>query len=241
MTGIFDELKEANNGLELSNEVKDKFLTEIDTPKNQEGYSLDAFEQPISFNGIRQLKKPYTKLKLNKYQQQEIIACQNDFYYFRRNYCKIVSKKGISRPEPRDYQKRLEAELITGDDVLAFWPRQSGKCSEKSTFININKGDIYMKLTVESVHNIEKIEKYSKNIKKQERNFMTVEKMLSNKSFKDVKLTKIQEEKITELFEVVNNLSFPYKASWIKKFIIDNIEDNYILRIITLLEHKDKI
>jgi len=235
--GIFDELREANGGIEISNDLKDKFLEQIDTEKNQEGYYLDAFGERISFNGIRQLKKPYTKLNLNHRQQQEILACHQDYFYFRRNYCKILTKSGIGRPEPREYQKRLENELVEGDDVVAFFPRQSGKCHTKDTYININKGDIYMKLTAETIHHIDKIEKYSKNKKKQDRYFMTVEKMLNNKIFKEIKITKIQEEKITELFEVVNNLSFPYKAEWVYKFIKGGLEDNFILRTIRLLEY----
>jgi len=238
IVGLFDELKKVENK-ELSNELKDKLLKEIDTEQNQEGYYLDAFDNPISFNGIRQLKKPYTKLNLNEFQQQEIKTCHFNYYYFRKNYCKIVTKNGVNRPEPRNYQRRLEDSLITGEDVIAFWPRQSGKCSHKDTYININKGDIYMTLTAETVHNITKIEKYSKNKKKQDKYFMTVEKMLNNKIFKDIKITKIQEEKITELFEVVNNLSFSYKAEWIYKFIKGGLEDNYILRIIRLLEYNE--
>jgi hypothetical protein len=167
MTGIFDELREANGGKEISNELKDKFIKDIDTPMNQEGYYLDAFEGPISFNGIRQLKRPYTKLKLNQYQQKEILACQNDYYYFRRNYCKILTKSGIGRPEPRNYQERLEDELVVGDDVIAFFPRQSGKTVTIATYLlwraltseNINIGIAanVMSLATEVLDKIKKI------------------------------------------------------------------------------------
>jgi hypothetical protein len=133
--GIFDELREQNNGEELSDNLKDKFLDQINIEKNQEGYYLDAFGERISFNGIRQLKKPYTKLNLNQRQQNEIIACQEDYFYFRRNYCKILTKSGIGRPEPRQYQERLENELVEGDDVVAFFPRQ---CISSDTNIVIN-------------------------------------------------------------------------------------------------------
>jgi len=133
VVGIFDELREANGGTEISDTLKDKFLAQIDTPKNQEGYYLDAYGERISFNGIRQLKKPYTKLNLNNRQQREILACHQDYFYFRRNYCKILTKSGIGRPEPREYQVRLENELVEGDDVLAFFPRQ---CIHKDTIIN---------------------------------------------------------------------------------------------------------
>jgi len=167
MTGIFDELKKANNNLEIDDLTKDKLLSQIDTPKNQEGFYLDAFENVISFNGIRQLKKPHTKLKLNKYQQQEILACHNDYFYFRRNYCKILTKSGIGRPEPRGYQKRLENDLVQGDDVIAFFPRQSGKTVTIATYLlwraltseNINIGIAanVMSLATEVLDKIKKI------------------------------------------------------------------------------------
>jgi hypothetical protein len=167
MTGIFDELKEANNDIELDDLTKDEFLSQIDTPKNQEGFYLDAFEGTISFNGIRQLKRPYTKLKINKYQQQEILACHNDYFYFRKNYCKILTKSGIGRPEPRDYQERLEMDLVDGDDVIAFFPRQSGKTVTIATFLlwraltaqNINIGIAanVMSLATEVLDKIKKI------------------------------------------------------------------------------------
>jgi hypothetical protein len=167
MKGIFDELREANNNEEIGNELKNTYLDSIDTPKNPEGYYIDAFDSPISFNGIRTLKREHTKLSLSQQQMTEIIACHKDYYYFRRNYCKIVTKKGINRPEPRDYQKRLEDALVTGDDVLAFWPRQSGKSVTISTYLlwkaittpNINIGIAanVQKLAAEVLDKIKKI------------------------------------------------------------------------------------
>lgn len=167
MGGIFDDFKKANGGVEIDNDLKDKFLKDIDTPTNQEGYYLDAFGGPISFNGIRQLKRPYTKMKLTQYQQQEIKACQEDYYYFRRNYCKILTKSGIGRPEPRGYQERLEDELVDGDDVIAFFPRQSGKTVTIATYLlwraltseNINIGIAanVMSLATEVLDKIKKI------------------------------------------------------------------------------------
>jgi len=136
LTGLFDDLKEANNGEPLFDELKDKLLQKIDTPKNQEGYYLDAFDNPISFSGIRQLKRAYTQMKYTNEQKREIAKCQNDYFYFRENYCKIVTKNGIGRPEPRDYQLRLERALVTGDDIIAFWPRQ---CVSENTILEITE------------------------------------------------------------------------------------------------------
>jgi len=135
IVGIFDELKIQNNDEEIDDRLKDRFLEQIDTDKNQEGYYLDAFGERISFNGIRQLKKPYTKLNINQRQQNEILTCHQDYFYFRKNYCKILTKSGIGRPEPRNYQERLERELVIGDDVVAFFPRQSGKTVTIATYL----------------------------------------------------------------------------------------------------------
>ena len=135
--GIFDELYYENNNEEISSDLKDIVLENMDSPKDQEGYYLDGFGDRVSFNGIRQLKRPYTKMTLSEAQQKEIIACHNDYFYFRKNYCKILTKSGIGRPDARDYQKRLEDDLTSGEDTIAFFPRQSGKCVEKDTLITI--------------------------------------------------------------------------------------------------------
>lgn len=135
VVGIFDELKAENNNEELPEVLKDKLLNNLDIEKNQEGFYLDAFGERISFNGIRQLKKPYTKLNLTNRHQNEIIACHEDYFYFRRNYCKILTKSGIGRPEPRNYQERLENDLVTGEDTIAFFPRQSGKTVTIATYL----------------------------------------------------------------------------------------------------------
>ena len=123
--GIFDKLK--NDGEILNDKEKDYLLLQIDTPKNREGYYVDAFDSNISFKGIKLLKSSNTVMSITEYQQQEIRAIKESFYYFRENYCKIITKNGIGRPQPRNYQKRLEDTLITGEDTLAFFPRQSGK------------------------------------------------------------------------------------------------------------------
>jgi len=135
MEGIFNKLKEHNKDVVLSDEEKNKVLSVIDIEKNKEGLYVDAFGMPISHNGLRDLKKEKTQINLSETLINEIKTSYLDYYYFRENYCKIVTKKGIKRPEPRPYQKRLEDDLVTGEDVLAFWPRQSGKSVTISTYL----------------------------------------------------------------------------------------------------------
>jgi len=214
--GIFDELKEANGNVELTDDLKDKFLEQIDIEKNQEGYYLDAFGERISFNGIRQLKKPYTKLNINQRQQQEILACHQDYFYFRRNYCKILTKSGIGRPEPREYQVRLEKELVEGDDVLAFFPRQ---CIHEDTIINKENNktikDLYNKYSYRSTFIeddlfIDTIEILDKN----EFVYNTKEK---------VKINYLHKTKKLPLYEIILENGLSLKGS--NKHII--IDENY--------------
>lgn len=151
--GIFNILAELN-GEELTNKEKDNVLSIIDMKKDHEGYYLDAFDQRISYNGLRQLKKPYTNFNLSKIHKNEIEYCAKDYKYFRRNYCKILTRKGIERPEPRDYQEKAEDVLVTGNDTLLLFPRQSGKCSHHSTYINIINNETLQeeRITVKEFH-----------------------------------------------------------------------------------------
>ena len=158
--GIFDKLKEENGGVELPNDLKDRYLESIDTEVNEEGKYIDAFGNVVSFNGIFGILKGKTKLNISKEQENEIIACASDYKYFRRNYCKIVSKIGIQRPEPREYQERLENQLLTGEDTIVHFGRQSGKCSLKDTLINIINYETKetQKITVGEFHKLLKEE-----------------------------------------------------------------------------------
>jgi len=216
VTGIFDELRKQNNNQELSDELKDKFLEQIDIEKNQEGYYLDAFGERISFNGIRQLKKPYTKLNLNTRQQQEIIACHEDYFYFRRNYCKILTKSGIGRPEPREYQVRLENELVQGDDVLAFFPRQ---CIHEDTIINKDNNetikDLYKRYSYRST-NI-KDDLFIDTIEILDKNELTY-----NTKGK-IKINYLHKTKKLPLFEIILENGLSLKGS--NKHVI--IDENY--------------
>lgn len=112
-----------NNGKKLALEI-------LDMEKDEDNYYLDAFGNRISFNGNRQLKKPYTKLKLSKIHLDEIKRCSEDIFYFLKNYVRIVTPKdGINFPEMREYQEEL-LELIserTNESIIVTLGRQAGK------------------------------------------------------------------------------------------------------------------
>lgn len=166
-TGIFDQLKAQNNNIELSDKLKDNFLRYIDAKKDEQDFYLDAFNNRVTFNGIKNLPKGDIKLDLNKYQINEIHVCANNYQYFRRNYCKIVSKSGIERPNPRQYQVELENVLVSGKDSVVLYPRQSGKTVTVSMYLlwvilfnnnkNIGIAANVQKLATEVLDKIKKI------------------------------------------------------------------------------------
>lgn len=153
--GIFDKL-EAEKGSPLTNSEKLNVLNLLELPKSQNGLYLDAFGREVSYNGIATLKRQYVKLPLNETHINEIKVCSQDLFYFVRNYCKILTKSGIEFPEFREYQKEFLETLITGDDVIASLPRQSGKSVSSGLYLlwksiftpNINIGIAANKLSL---------------------------------------------------------------------------------------------
>lgn len=112
-------------------------LMSILEPIKSEGYYQDLYGSKVSYNGIKTLKKPNTELNLSEIHLNEIDKCSQDFKYFRKYYCKIQTKNGIQRPEPREYQAELENTLINLEDTAVSFSRQSGKCVQYDTLINI--------------------------------------------------------------------------------------------------------
>ena len=236
--GLFEILEE-EKGSSLTDEEIDSVLKKIDIQKNEEDFYVDAFDNTISFAGIRTIKKENTILKLSEIHKNEILKCSKDFKYFRKFYCKIVTKSGIGRPEPREYQEKLEDNYLSGKDNVLLFGRQTGKCLHFSSKINVKKGDIKMKLSIGVFHKIDEIEKYSKMKPKSEKYKMNIKKFFKTKLFSDMKiedLTEFQKEQLNELFEVVNNISFQYKPAWIKKFIIGDVQESYVLRTLRYLK-----
>ena len=126
MDGIFDKL-EKEKGSSLTNTEKANVLKLLDIPKNDEGYYLDAFGNSCSYNGIRTLKRPYTKLPLTQDHLTEIQKCSEDLFYFVRNYCRILTKTGVTFPEFRQYQIDFLKKMSSRNDVVASVCRQAGK------------------------------------------------------------------------------------------------------------------
>ena len=134
----------------------DGLLRLLDLRKSDTGFYLDKYGKQVSYDGIRTLKRAHTELPLTPLHEIEQEKCKNDFLYFRGYYCFIMTKTGLARPEPREYQKNLEKKPMSLDDTVILFSRQSGKCVEKETKITVRDdetGEI-MKLTIEEFHNM---------------------------------------------------------------------------------------
>lgn len=110
-------------------EGKELALTILDTAKSQDNYYIDAFNEKISYNGDRDLKKAYTQMKLSAIHVDEIKRCSEDLYYFKDNYIKIRTNKGIGFPELRTYQKEFLDFALDDDSegIVSLAGRQCGK------------------------------------------------------------------------------------------------------------------
>lgn len=111
------------------NDGKQIALDILDIKKDSEEYYLDAFDNRISFYGNRRLKKAFTKCNLSEIHIIEIKKCASDINYFKDNYIKIKTKKGVNFPDLRKYQDEYIETLSNenNSDTIGLMGRQSGK------------------------------------------------------------------------------------------------------------------
>lgn len=110
------------------NEGKQIALEILDTEKTPDNYYVDAYGEKIAFLGDREIKRPFTKMKLAQIHIDELKRCAEDLNYFRENYVKIRTKDGINFPEMRTYQQGfLDALTSDYETIVSLQPRQSGK------------------------------------------------------------------------------------------------------------------
>lgn len=142
---------------EKGNKGKEQVLEILDMPKSPDNYHLDAFNNPITFNGDRTLKKPYTSLKLSDIHIQEIEKCMESPLYFIDNYVKIMTKSGVDFVENRDYQVKFIETLTNKENeaILGLMPRQ---CIEGETKLTINNKEISIKDFFEECKSDKKID-----------------------------------------------------------------------------------
>ena len=100
----------------------------LDTEKTKDNYYVDSYDNKISFDGDRELKKSFTPMSLSKIHLDEIKKCSDSLDYFRENYVKIRTKDGVNFPELRSYQDGfLKALMSDYETVISLQPRQAGK------------------------------------------------------------------------------------------------------------------
>lgn len=119
-----------NDGKKIACEI-------LDMEKDHEQYYLDAFNNRMSFNGNRRLKKAFTKLSLSPIHEEEIEKCKNDIHYFKDNYVKIKTKAGVNFPEMRSYQNDF-IDVMQDDEnesIVSVQGRQSGKSVTVSIYL----------------------------------------------------------------------------------------------------------
>lgn len=118
------------------NEGKQIALEILDTEKTPDNYYIDAYGEKIAFLGDREIKRPFTKMKLAQIHIDELKRCAEDLNYFRENYIKIRTKDGINFPEMRSYQQGfLDALTSDYETIVSLQPRQ---CCCKDTKVNVD-------------------------------------------------------------------------------------------------------
>lgn len=129
---LLDELRSfGNDGKHLALEI-------LDFPKDSEQYYLDSFGNRISFDGNRALKKAFTKLDLSPIHIEELTRCAEDIHYFKDNYIKIVTPKGVNFPDIRDYQNEFIDTILPDEheNVAGKMSRQSGKSVSTGIYLS---------------------------------------------------------------------------------------------------------
>jgi len=126
---LLTTLRETNEGKHIALEI-------LELPKDEEQYFLDAYGNRISYMGNRRLKKPYTRISLSEIHKTEITKCKNDIHYFKDNYVKIKTPKGIEFPFLREYQNEFIDSLLPDEheDNIGLMGRQSGKTISTSIY-----------------------------------------------------------------------------------------------------------
>lgn len=118
------------------NEGKQIALEILDTEKTPDNYYVDAYGEKIAFLGDREIKRPFTKMKLAQIHIDELKRCAEDLNYFRENYVKIRTKDGINFPEMRTYQQGfLDALTSDYETIVSLQPRQ---CCSGDTKVNVD-------------------------------------------------------------------------------------------------------
>jgi len=99
-----------------------------------------------TYLGNPKIKRGGVKQTYTKHEIDEYIKCMNDVCYFAQNYIKIISvDDGLVPFKLYDYQERYLKHLVDNRFSITLACRQSGKCQNINTKVNIknkNTGEI---------------------------------------------------------------------------------------------------
>ena len=119
-------------------EGKRQALEILEIPKDNDNYYLDAYGSRISYNGIRSLKKAFTKMQLSKIHLIEIEKCSKDILYFLNNYIRMTTPKGFNFIDARGYQNEFLKilENRSYENIISMQPRQSSKSTTTGVYFS---------------------------------------------------------------------------------------------------------
>ena len=94
------------------------------------------------FSGNMNLRGDSEALAMEPWQLEELRKCVRDPIYFAKNYVKITTKdKGVQLFEPWDFQCDLIQTMKNNRFVISKFPRQSGKCVDFGSLIDVKMLD----------------------------------------------------------------------------------------------------
>lgn len=105
------------------------------------------------------LKAPGVQMEWTQGDIDEFKKCRDDVIYFIESYMKIVHiDEGVIPFDMYDYQKEVINMYRDNRFVTLKFPRQSGKCSDFSTCINIRnkKTGVSKKITIGEFYEMQK-------------------------------------------------------------------------------------
>ncbi len=125
------------NSLRITKEGKKVAFEILNLTQNEEGYYIDSFGNEISYQKIPTLKNINRKIPLSPIHKEEIAKCNDDIYYFMKNYVKIKTPRGVDYPDLRNYQLEFIDCIIQDENesIVGLLPRQ---CINKETIVNVD-------------------------------------------------------------------------------------------------------
>lgn len=109
------------------------------------------------YNGIHNLKASGVEISYTSDQVDEFLKCSKDPIYFIKNYVKVVHvDRGVVPFALYPYQERLINGYHNNRKAISIQTRQSGKCTQINTTINIKnkQNDEVLTLTIGEFHEL---------------------------------------------------------------------------------------